>query len=123
MQRGMPAAHDGAAAFYAHDVSDSMLASASHRQFQQDSTACCGHAANSPCPSSAEVKFIPEQDLQTIDALWKAASGGKFGFSAQREIWNQQSKYWSRFFKKIEWVQVRGPHGLPFGGATPRRAA
>lgn len=55
----------------------------------------------------AEVKFIAEQDLQTIDALWKAASGGKFGYSVQREVWLQQSKYWSRFFKKIDWVQVR----------------
>jgi hypothetical protein len=52
-----------------------------------------------------EVKFIPDQDLQTIDALWKAASGGKFGYSVQREVWTQQSKYWSRFFKKIDWVQ------------------
>lgn len=54
----------------------------------------------------AEVKFIPEQDLQTIDALWKAASGGKFGYSVQKEVWMQQSKYWSRFFKKIDWTQV-----------------
>jgi hypothetical protein len=53
----------------------------------------------------SEVKFIPEQDLQTIDALWKAASGGKFGYSVQKEVWMQQSKYWSRFFKKIDWTQ------------------
>jgi GUN4-like len=53
------------------------------------------------------VKFIPDQDLQTIDALWKAASGGKFGYSVQKEVWMQQSKYWSRFFKKIDWTQVR----------------
>jgi GUN4-like len=52
------------------------------------------------------VKFIPDQDLQTIDALWKAASGGKFGYSVQKEVWMQQSKYWSRFFKKIDWTQV-----------------
>lgn len=53
------------------------------------------------------MKFIEAADLQTIDALWSAASGGKFGFSAQREVWLQQSKYWSRFFKKIDWTQVR----------------
>lgn len=52
-----------------------------------------------------EVKFIPKEDLQTIDALWRAASKNKFGYSVQREIWVQQSKYWSRFFKKIDWVQ------------------
>ena len=26
----------------------------------------------------------------------------------QREIWLQQSRYWSRFFKKIDWTQARG---------------
>ena len=57
-------------------------------------------------PCCAEVKFIPEQDMRTIDALWRAASDGKFGYGVQKEIWMQQSKYWSRFFKKIEWVQV-----------------
>ena len=44
--------------------------------------------------------------MRTIDALWRAASDGKFGYGVQKEIWMQQSKYWSRFFKKIEWVQV-----------------
>ena len=39
-----------------------------------------------PCSSltspvaRAEVKFISAADLQTIDALWSAASGGKFGY-------------------------------------------
>ena len=31
-------------------------------------------------PASAEVKFIAAADLQTMDALWSAASGGKFGY-------------------------------------------
>jgi len=53
----------------------------------------------------SEVKFIPVEDLQTIDALWKASSKNKFGFSVQKEVWMQQSKYWTRFFKKIDWVQ------------------
>ena len=31
-------------------------------------------------PVCAEVKFIAAADLQTMDALWSAASGGKFGY-------------------------------------------
>eukprot|EP00884_Botryococcus_braunii_P020067 jgi/Botrbrau1/6744/Bobra.0324s0029.1 len=31
-----------------------------------------------------QVKFIPKKDLQTIDALWRAASGNKFGTASRR---------------------------------------
>ena len=34
----------------------------------------------------SEVKSMPATDLRVMDALWRAASGGKFGFSAQREV-------------------------------------
>lgn len=37
----------------------------------------------------AEVQTIPSADLQTVDALWKAASNGKFGYSVQKEMWVQ----------------------------------
>ncbi|KAI7840077.1 hypothetical protein COHA_006207 [Chlorella ohadii] len=53
----------------------------------------------------SEVKFIPVEDMQTLDALWKAASGGKFGYSVQREMWLQARKQWPKFFKAIDWVQ------------------
>jgi len=52
-----------------------------------------------------EVSPIPAADLQTVDRLWKAASGGKFGYSVQREIWQQNNKRWSKFFKQIDWTQ------------------
>lgn len=45
------------------------------------------------------------EDMQTLDALWKAASGGKFGYSVQREMWLQARKQWPKFFKAIDWVQ------------------
>jgi hypothetical protein len=38
---------------------------------------------------TAEVQTIPSADLQTVDALWKAASNGKFGYSVQKEMWVQ----------------------------------
>lgn len=52
-----------------------------------------------------QVKNIPVEDLQTIDALWVAASGGKFGFSVQRSLWRQADGKWSRFFQTIDWLK------------------
>lgn len=42
--------------------------------------------------------------MRTLDELWKAASGGKFGYSVQREIWLQNRRQWPKFFKAIDWV-------------------
>ncbi|KAK9806963.1 hypothetical protein WJX72_008753 [[Myrmecia] bisecta] len=53
----------------------------------------------------SEVQFISAKDLRTIDALWRAASNGKFGFSVQKEVLLQNSSLWTRFFKAIDWVQ------------------
>eukprot|EP00955_Chlamydomonas_euryale_P096620 365023-Chlamydomonas_euryale.AAC.28 len=36
---------------------------------------------------------------QVMDNLWRAGSKGRFGFTPQREIYNQQQKQWARFFK------------------------
>ncbi len=55
--------------------------------------------------SLLQVKFIPAQDLRVIDALWRAASGNKFGYSVQKEVWVQNRRYWERLFKAIDWVQ------------------
>lgn len=55
------------------------------------------------------MKFIPARDLQTVDALWRAASGGRFGYSVQKELWIQNRRYWEKFFKAIDWVQVLTP--------------
>lgn len=52
-----------------------------------------------------EVKFIPVDDMRTLDELWKAASGGKQGYSVQREVWVQNRRQWPKFFKAIDWVQ------------------
>jgi hypothetical protein len=43
--------------------------------------------------------------MRTMDELWRAASGGKFGYSVQREMWVQQRRQWTKFFKAIDWVQ------------------
>jgi hypothetical protein len=52
-----------------------------------------------------EVSPIPTADLQTVDNLWRAASNNKFGYSVQKEIWQQNQKRWAKFFKQIDWTQ------------------
>lgn len=61
---------------------------------------CTDH--NTPSPPTPPPAV---EDMQTLDALWKAASGGKFGYSVQREMWLQARKQWPKFFKAIDWVQ------------------
>ena len=58
-----------------------------------------------PAHAALQVKFIPAQDLKVIDSLWRAASGNKFGYSVQKDIWVQNRRYWERLFKAIDWVQ------------------
>ncbi|GBG71873.1 hypothetical protein CBR_g10809 [Chara braunii] len=52
----------------------------------------------------SEVKFFPVKDLQTIDNLWTAYSGGRYGFSVQRRIWKAVNQRWKPFFRKISWT-------------------
>jgi hypothetical protein len=52
-----------------------------------------------------QVKFIPEVDLQTMDNLWRAASGNKFGYTTQKELWLRNKQRWDKFFQQIDWVQ------------------
>eukprot|EP01025_Chloroclados_australasicus_P028761 TRINITY_DN2849_c0_g1_i1.p1 TRINITY_DN2849_c0_g1~~TRINITY_DN2849_c0_g1_i1.p1 ORF type:complete len:259 (-),score=18.24 TRINITY_DN2849_c0_g1_i1:218-970(-) len=52
----------------------------------------------------SEVKSIPQEDLQTMDNLWKASSNGNFGYSVQKQLWKQTDMNWSKFFKKIDWT-------------------
>jgi len=54
----------------------------------------------------SEAKNMPVKDLQVMDNLWRAGSKGRFGFTPQREIYNQQQKQWARFFKRINWTTL-----------------
>ncbi len=56
------------------------------------------------CLSPLQVKSIPITDLQTVDTLWRTASNGRFGYTVQREMWQQAGKRWARFFANIDWV-------------------
>jgi hypothetical protein len=52
----------------------------------------------------SEVKSIPAADLRTIDALWQAASGKRFGFAVQRSIWLAEKRRWGNLFTRIGWT-------------------
>lgn len=70
-----------------------------------------------------EVEKFPQTDLQTIDALWRTYSEGKFGFSVQRQIWLGTGKNWDRFWPKIGWKQgnqwPRYPQGFTWDLSAP----
>ena len=71
-----------------------------------------------------EVGQFPSPDLQTINALWLAHSGGKFGFSVQREIWLSVGKDWEKLWVKIGWKSgnawTRYPQGFTWDLTAPR---
>lgn len=50
-----------------------------------------------------DIITIPSTDLNTIDTLWRVYSGGKFGFSIQRQIWLYNNKSWDKLWNVIGW--------------------
>jgi hypothetical protein len=55
------------------------------------------------------LKQFPCKDLRTIDRLWVSASKGHFGFSVQKQIWEEcgspitYDKDWDRFCVRVGW--------------------
>ncbi|MEL7313456.1 MAG: GUN4 domain-containing protein, partial [Cyanobacteria bacterium J06559_3] len=56
-----------------------------------------------------ELRNFPCADLKTIDNLWQRYSGGNFGFTVQKKIWEEcgsptgSGKDWDRFCVKVGW--------------------
>mmetsp|Transcript_20613 Transcript_20613/g.42021 ORF Transcript_20613/g.42021 Transcript_20613/m.42021 type:complete len:232 (+) Transcript_20613:156-851(+) len=55
-----------------------------------------------------EVKDIPSTDLATIERLWNKFSGGKFGYSVQKNIWKKSKGDFEVFCRKIGWTTKDG---------------
>ncbi|WOL11270.1 hypothetical protein Cni_G20032 [Canna indica] len=53
----------------------------------------------------SEVQFIPAADLQAIDQLWRQHSGGRFGYSVQRRLWEKSSRDFTRLFIRLGWMK------------------
>ena len=57
-----------------------------------------------------DVPKLPADDLATIERLWNAYSGGKFGYTLQRAIYNSKkvSKNLEVFYDRIGWKNEAG---------------
>jgi hypothetical protein len=53
----------------------------------------------------SEVQFISADDLRAVDALWVQHSGGKFGYSVQRRLWEKSLRDFTRFFIRVGWMK------------------
>jgi len=56
----------------------------------------------------SQVPNLSCTDLQTIDRLWRAASEGKLGFSAQQLIYEQQGLNWQKMYVEVGWGSLKG---------------
>lgn len=69
------------------------------------------------------INEFPCQDLRTIDQLWVQNSNGRFGFSVQKEIYNQIGKNWVKFADQVEWSvagKTKGYEQLMFEMRAPK---
>ncbi|MBW4592221.1 MAG: GUN4 domain-containing protein [Brasilonema angustatum HA4187-MV1] len=46
---------------------------------------------------------FPCTDLRTIDQLWVKYSGGRFGFSVQKRIWERVGEDYEKFGDRVGW--------------------
>jgi hypothetical protein len=53
-----------------------------------------------------EVKTIPSIDLCSMERLWLQYSGGEFGFSMQKRIWDVENGNFDKFISRIGWTTV-----------------
>jgi len=58
----------------------------------------------------SEVPSLPEEDMATIERLWRAYSGNKFGYCVQREFFNSKKVRtdFDKFFDRIGWKNPDG---------------
>lgn len=54
-----------------------------------------------------EIAAFPQGELQTLDELWYAYSEGRFGWSAQAEIWWASDADYSQFCDRVHWRSGR----------------
>ena len=57
-----------------------------------------------------EVPNLPEEDMATIERLWRAYSGNKFGYCVQREAFNSKkvNRDFDKLFDRIGWKNKDG---------------
>ncbi|MBE9129131.1 MULTISPECIES: serine/threonine-protein kinase [unclassified Coleofasciculus] len=68
----------------------------------------CGKAPGYYLKTS-DIQELPCEDLRTIDQLWVKYSGGRFGFTAQKRIYQQVDGDYPTFCELLGW-SVHNPH-------------
>jgi hypothetical protein len=63
-----------------------------------------------------DIAQLPASDLNTIDHLWTKHSQGRFGFSIQSKILNEEAD-WDRFCRRVGWMvpELLYEHHAPLG--------
>lgn len=51
-----------------------------------------------------EFENLPCSDLIKLDELWREASDGKLGFSAQQIIYKNQGQDWQKMYAEVKWA-------------------
>lgn len=59
-----------------------------------------------------EVKSISSVDLATMERLWLVFSAGKFGYSVQKRVWEQEEGNFPRFTRRIGWTISETHHNV-----------
>lgn len=55
-----------------------------------------------------DVSQLPCEDLQVMDALWREASGDRFGWSIQVQIYRQEGEDYGSFCRRVGWPAHQG---------------
>ena len=70
--------------------------------------------------TSDELLNFPCTDLLTLDRLWVKYSGGKFGFSVQKKIWQEcgsptsRGENWDKFCVRVGWQDAKATRYLDY---------
>jgi cellulose biosynthesis protein BcsQ len=63
---------------------------------------------------NTSIENFPCTDLRTIDQLWVKYSGGRFGFSVQKRIWENVDKNYGKFAVCVGWDKIINYRELTF---------
>ena len=53
-----------------------------------------------------EVKNLPATDLATMERLWLQFSGGNFGYSVQKRVWDIENANFDNYIRRIGWTTI-----------------
>lgn len=53
-----------------------------------------------------EVKNLPSTDLATMERLWLQFSGGNFGYSVQKRVWDIENANFDNYIRRIGWTTI-----------------